>query len=340
VKGGPLALTLGDPAGVGPEIIVKAWSELRRGGPPFLVVGDFQALASASAGGASILKKVIAPSQAMAVFEEALPVLDLPLRARVVAGQPSAAAAPAIIQWIETAVGLALSGAVAGVVTAPIAKAPLYEAGFKFPGHTEFLGELTAAETFEGARGPVMMLIAGGLRVALVTVHEPLAKVSGLLSVEAIVNAGLVTAQALRCDFGIARPRLAVAGFNPHGGEGGAMGREEIEIVAPAVRILADLGVEVTGPHPADTLFPEVMRSRYDAAICLYHDQALIPVKMLDFWGGVNVTLGLPIVRTSPDHGTAFDIAGRGLARADSLIAAIRLADQLAQARAKAARAG
>jgi 4-hydroxythreonine-4-phosphate dehydrogenase len=340
VKPGPLALTLGDPAGVGPEIAVKAWSELRHGGPPFLVVGDFQALASASAGGASILKKVIAPAEAMSAFPDALPVLDLPLRARVVAGQPSAAAAPAIIKWIETAVGLALSGAVAGVVTAPIAKAPLYDAGFKFPGHTEFLGELTASESYEGARGPVMMLIAGDLRVALVTVHEPLAKVPGLLSIEAIVNAGLVTAEALRRDFGIAEPRLAVAALNPHAGEGGALGREEGEIIAPAVRALEDLGVDVTGPHPADTLFPETMRSRYDAVICLYHDQALIPVKMLDFWGGVNVTLGLPIVRTSPDHGTAFDIAGRGLARPDSLIAAIRLADQLAQARAKEARAG
>jgi 4-hydroxythreonine-4-phosphate dehydrogenase len=340
VKAGPLALTLGDPAGVGPEIAVKAWNELRRGGPPFLVVGDFQALASASAGGASILKKVIAPGEAVSAFAHALPVLDLPLRAPVVAGQPSATAAPAIIKWIETAVGLALSGAVAGVVTAPIAKAPLYDAGFKFPGHTEFLGELTASETYEGARGPVMMLIAGDLRVALVTVHEPLAKVPGLLSVETIVNAGLVTAQALRRDFGIAEPRLAVAALNPHAGEGGALGREEGEIIAPAVRALEDLGVDVTGPHPADTLFPETMRNRYDAVICLYHDQALIPVKMLDFWGGVNVTLGLPIVRTSPDHGTAFDIAGRGLARPDSLIAAIRLADQLAQARAREARAG
>jgi 4-hydroxythreonine-4-phosphate dehydrogenase len=334
VKGGPLALTLGDPAGVGPEIIVKAWNELRRSGPPFLVVGDLQALASAPGGGASILKQIVAPSEALEAFPDALPVLNLPLRSPVVAGQPSAASAPAIIQWIETAVGLALSGAVAGVVTAPIAKAPLYEAGFKFPGHTEFLGELTAAERFEGARGPVMMLIAGDLRVSLVTVHSPLAKVSGLISVEAIVNAGLVTAQALRRDFGIAEPRLAVAALNPHAGESGAIGREEIEIVAPAVQALEALGINVSGPHPADTLFPEGMRARYDAAICLYHDQALIPVKMLDFWGGVNVTLGLPIVRTSPDHGTAFDIAGRGLARADSLIAAIRLADQLAKARA------
>ncbi|WP_394761033.1 4-hydroxythreonine-4-phosphate dehydrogenase PdxA [Phenylobacterium sp.] len=339
MKPGPLALTLGDPAGIGPEIIVKAWTALRHGGPPFLVVGDYQALASASAGGASILQKVIAPAEALDAFEHALPILDLPLRSPVIAGQPSPAAAPAIIQWIETAVGLALSGAVAGVVTAPIAKAPLYDAGFKFPGHTEFLGELTAAANFDGARGPVMMLTAGGLRVALVTVHTPLAKVSGLLSVEAIVNASLVTAQALRRDFGIAEPRLAVAGFNPHAGEGGGIGREEIDIVAPAIRALEDLGVNVTGPHPADSLFPAEMRGRYDAAICLYHDQALIPVKMLDFWGGVNVTLGLPIVRTSPDHGTAFDIAGRGLARPDSLIAAIKLADQLARARAGQVRA-
>ena len=333
MKAGPLALTLGDPAGIGPEVIVKAWAELRRGGPAFLAVGDYQALASASAGGASIVEKVLAPAEALDVFKDALPVLDLPLRSPVVAGQPSPAAASSIIKWIETAVGLALSGAVAGVVTAPIAKAPLYAAGFKFPGHTEFLGELTASERFEGARGPVMMLIAGDLRVALVTVHEPLAKVSGLLSVDKIVNAGLVTAQALRRDFGIAEPRLAVAGLNPHSGEDGGIGREEIEIVAPAVRALKELGVDVSGPHPADTLFAEAMRPRYDAAICLYHDQALIPIKMLDFWGGVNVTLGLPIVRTSPDHGTAFDIAGRGLARADSLIAAVRLADQLARTR-------
>jgi 4-hydroxythreonine-4-phosphate dehydrogenase len=337
VKAGPLALTLGDPAGIGPEIVVKAWTALRQSGPPFLVVGDLQSLASASGGGASILKQVIAPSEALDAFPDALPILDLPLRSPVVAGQPSPTAAASIIQWIETAVGLALSGAVAGVVTAPIAKAPLYAAGFKFPGHTEFLGELTAGETFEGVRGPVMMLIAGDLRVSLVTVHEPLAKVPGLLTVEAIVNTGLVTAQALRRDFGIAKPRLAVAALNPHGGEGGSIGREEIEIVAPAVRALEALGVEVIGPYPADTLFPETMRAHYDAAICLYHDQALIPVKMLDFWGGVNVTLGLPIVRTSPDHGTAFDIAGRGLARPDSLIAAIRLADQLARARAGAA---
>ena len=239
-----------------------------------------------------------------------------------------------MIQWIETGVGLALSGAVRGLVTAPIAKAPLYEAGFRFPGHTEFLGELTQATRYDGARGPIMMLAVPGLRTTLVTVHEPLSKVAGLLTIEKIVNAGLVTAQALRRDFGVAQPRVAVAGLNPHAGESGGIGREEAEIIAPAVRALRDLGVDATGPYPADSLFPETTRARYDAAVCMYHDQALIPVKMLDFWGGVNVTLGLPIVRTSPDHGTAFDIAGRGQARPDSLIAAIQAAEDIAVRRA------
>jgi len=331
VKNGPLALTLGDPAGIGPEIIVKAWSQLRADGPGFVVVGDYQSLASAS--GATAVRRVTTPTEGGRVFSEALPVIDLPLRSPVVAGQPSPTAARAIIQWIETGVGLALSGAVRGLVTAPIAKAPLYEAGFPFAGHTEFLGELTASAGFDGARGPVMMLAVDGLRTSLVTVHEPLAQVGAKLTIEKVVNAGLVTAQALRSDFGIAAPRLAVAGFNPHAGEDGAIGREEIEIVAPAVRTLRELGVDAVGPTPADSLFHEAARARYDAAICMYHDQALIPVKMLDFWGGVNVTLGLPIVRTSPDHGTAFDIAGRGYARPDSLVAAIRMADEIATRR-------
>ena len=333
MKTRPLALTLGDPAGVGPEITVQAWQALRREPLSFLAVGDFQALASASPAGAAILRRITSPDEAQRIFPDALPVLDLPLPAPAVAGQPSAAAAPLVIQWIETAVELALRGEVAGVVTAPIAKAPLYAAGFKFPGHTEFLGELTSAASYEGARGPIMMLTAQDLRVTLVTVHTPLARAPSQLSIEAIVNTGLVTAQALRRDFGIAAPRVAVAGLNPHAGESGSLGREEVELVEPAVRALRELGVDASGPYPADSLFPAEMRTRYDAAVCLYHDQALIPVKMLDFWGGVNVTLGLPVVRTSPDHGTAFDIAGRGLARADSLLAAIRLADQIGKRR-------
>ena len=328
----PLALSLGDPAGIGPEITVKAWRALRAEGPAFMVVGDVQALASAP-GGLSPVRAVADPDEALRVFDTAIPVLDLPLSTPVVAGQPSPANGGTVIRWIETAAGLALSGAVSGVVTAPIAKAPLYAAGFRFPGHTEFLADLTAAGQHDGPRGPLMMLIAGDLRVALVTIHAPLAAVPGLLSIETVVNAGLVTAQALRRDFGIARPRLVMCGLNPHAGESGGIGREEIDILQPAARALADLGVDIRGPLPADSLFHAEARASYDAALCMYHDQALIPVKMLDFWGGVNVTLGLPIVRTSPDHGTGFDIAGRGLARADSLIAAIRLAADIAARR-------
>jgi 4-hydroxythreonine-4-phosphate dehydrogenase len=331
VKQRPLALSAGDPAGVGAEIIAKAWRALRDGGPSFVVVGDAQLLASA--GGDVKVKTVTGPGEAMSVFADALPVIDIPLLSPVVSGQPSPAYAPRVIRWIETGVGLALSGAVSGLVTAPIAKAPLYEAGFKFPGHTEFLAELTATEGFEGARGPVMMLAASDLRATLVTIHTSLAQVPTALTIEKIVTTGLITAQALRQDFGIALPRLAVAALNPHAGEGGALGREEIEIIEPAVRALNELGVDAFGPAPADTLFHPEARVRYDGVLCMYHDQALIPVKMLDFWGGVNITLGLPIVRTSPDHGTGFDIAGRGLARPDSLIAAIRLAADIAARR-------
>jgi 4-hydroxythreonine-4-phosphate dehydrogenase len=279
------------------------------------------------------VRAVTRPREALDVFGEALPVIDIPLLSPVVSGQPSPAYAPQVIRWIETGVGLALSGEVSGLVTAPIAKAPLYDAGFKFPGHTEFLAELTAAERFEGPRGPVMMLAAGDLRTTLATIHTPIAKVPSALTVEGIVNTGLVTADALRRDFGVPAPRLAVAGLNPHAGEGGAIGREEIEIIGPAVAALRARGVDAQGPSSADTLFHAEARARYDGVLCMYHDQALIPVKMLDFWGGVNVTLGLPIVRTSPDHGTGFDIAGRGIARPDSLIAAIRLAAEIAARR-------
>jgi 4-hydroxythreonine-4-phosphate dehydrogenase len=329
----PLALSLGDPAGIGPEIIVKTWRALRQSGPAFMVVGDLEVLNAASVAGASGLRRVTGADEAERVFSEALPVLDLPLQAAVVAGRPDPGYAPAVIRWIETAVGLALSGEVEAVVTAPIAKAPLYQAGFTFPGHTEFIAELAAATSYDGARGPVMMLAGGGLRVSLVTIHLALRDVPAALSIERVVNTALVTAQALRNDFGVDRPRLALSGLNPHAGEAGALGREEIEIVGPAARALRDLGVDCSDPRPADTLFHDEARAAYDAVVCMYHDQGLIPVKMLDFWGGVNLTLGLPIVRTSPDHGVGFDIAGRGLARADSLIAAVRLAHDIAQRR-------
>jgi len=338
VKAEPLALSLGDPAGIGPEIVVKAWQALRSTGPAFVVVGDAQALASAGASGAA-LARITRPSQATEAFANALPVLDLPLQSSVVAGRSDTAHAASVIRWIETAAGLALSEEVSGVVTAPIAKAPLYEAGFRFPGHTEFLAELTASARHDGARGPVMMLCAGDLRTSLATIHLPLAAVPAALSIDTVVNVGLVTAQALGRDFGVTRPRLALAGLNPHAGEDGALGREEIEIIRPAARALRDLGVDCSDPRPADSLFHPAARATYDAVVCMYHDQALIPVKMLDFWGGVNVTLGLPIVRTSPDHGVGFDIAGRGLARPDSLIAAIRLAGEIAARRRSARQA-
>ena len=326
----PLALSLGDPAGIGPEIVAKAWRTLRTSGPTFFVVGDATVFATDAA---LPVRPILTSAEAAAVFHDTLPVLHQPLAGPAVAGRPSPTAGPAIIRAIETATALALSGEASGVVTAPIAKSVLYDAGFTFPGHTEFLGELTAAAAFEGVRGPVMMLTAADLRVTLVTVHEPLAAVSSKLTLAAITRAGQVTAEALTRDFGVAAPRLAVAGLNPHAGEDGRIGREEVDIIAPAVQALRAFGIDARGPYPADSLFHAEARAAYDAVLCLYHDQALIPVKMLDFWGGVNVTLGLPIVRTSPDHGTAFDIAGKGVARADSLIAAIRLADQIARRR-------
>jgi 4-hydroxythreonine-4-phosphate dehydrogenase len=327
---------MGDPAGIGPEIIVKAWEARSPDGPVFMVVGDHDALAAASSRGGAKLRRISSPEAAADLFADALPVLDLPLLSPVVAGKPSSAYAPAIIRWIETGVGLALSGAVGGLVTAPIAKKPLYDAGFSFPGHTEFLAELTAGAPYPGPRGPVMMLATGGLKTVLVTIHLPLAGAIASLTTAKIVEVGRTTAYALVHDFAISRPRLALAGLNPHAGEGGALGREEIEIVNPAAAELRAMGIDCADARPADSLFHEAARARYDAVICLYHDQALIPVKTLDFWGGVNASLGLPIVRTSPDHGVGYDIAGRGLARADSLIAALHMAHAMARARGQA----
>jgi 4-hydroxythreonine-4-phosphate dehydrogenase len=326
-------VTLGEPAGVGPEIIAKAWTRLRKTGPAFVVIGDAGALAKAAEPLGAPVREVARIAAAPAIFSAAIPVLHMPLPLPPVPGRPDAAAAPQVIAWIETAVGSTLRGETSGVVTGPIAKQTLYGAGFKFPGHTEFIGELTKDAPFQGARGPVMMLTAKDLRVSLATIHEPLARVPHMISLKRIVATGEVTAQALQRDFGVAAPRIAVAALNPHAGEGGALGDEEVRIVGPAVRALRERGIDARGPAPADSLFHEESRQGFDAALCLYHDQALIPVKMLDFWGGVNVTLGLPIVRASPDHGVAFDIAGKGVARPDSLIAAIRLADEMARRR-------
>jgi 4-hydroxythreonine-4-phosphate dehydrogenase len=326
----PLALTIGEPAGIGGEITLKAWLARNAAGlPPFFVLDDPQRLAHIVAAlGLSVpIHPIAAPEEAAAAFVRALPVLPVALPRPTVPGKPDSGNAAAVIGAIATAADFVKHGRAAAMVTNPIQKETLYAAGFPHPGHTEYLAELAGGVT------PVMMLLCPGLRVIPVIVHHPLAESIALLRTEAIVTAGRITAAALKRDFGIARPRLAVAGLNPHAGENGTIGREEIEIIAPAVAALRSLGIDVSGPAPADTLFHAAARARYDAALCMYHDQALIPLKTIDFDRGVNVTLGLPFIRTSPDHGTACDIAGKGIASPASLIAAIALAGELARRR-------
>ena len=326
----PLVISMGDPAGVGPEIIAKAWSELKSGQTPFVVIGDGNLMATQGVP----VQQVFSPAEATGLFARALPVMHQPLPAPVTVGKPDPANAASVADWIERAVDLTLSGEASGVVTAPIAKAPMYAAGFRFPGHTEFIAELTADAPFKDTRGPVMMLTAKNLRACLVTIHVAIDQLPELVTADRVMRVARVVRDSMRRDFGIASPRLAMAALNPHAGEGGAIGLQEINILKPAAAALRAEGIDISEPLPADTLFHDEARARYDAHICLYHDQALIPVKTLDFWGGVNVSLGLPIVRTSPDHGTGFDIAGKGIARADSLIQAIKLASEMAAARA------
>lgn len=268
-------------------------------------------------------------------FADTLPVINLGDSPLVIAGKPDSALAPIITGSIAAAVTACLSGEAAGLITNPIAKEVLYKAGFSHPGHTEYLGELTKGAPHSGPRGPVMMLSGGGLRVALATVHLPLKDAASTLSMETIISTATVMHHALIRDFGVKNPRIALTGLNPHAGEGGALGREELEIINPAANALRSVGINATDAKPADTLFHAEAREGYDAVLAMYHDQGLIPVKTLDFHGGVNITLGLPIVRTSPDHGTAFGIAGQNIARADSVIAAIKSARNIANNRAK-----
>jgi len=318
----PLALTMGDPAGIGGELTVRAWQTLHSNGPCFLALDDPQRLTGIP------IAEIGDPAEAAAIFPNALPVLPVKLAEPPQPGRPNKANARAVIASIERAAALCLSGEASGMVTNPINKAALYDAGFGYPGHTEFLAALT------GAHGKqIMMLASPDLRVVPVTVHASLRDSIGMLTTEAIVAAARTTAAALHRDFGIAHPRLGIAGLNPHAGEQGALGDEETTIIAPALATLRAEGIDVSGPWPPDTMFTRTARARYDAAICMYHDQALIPLKTLDMDHGVNVTLGLPIVRTSPDHGTAYDIAGKGIAEPASLIAAIQLAAELAYAR-------
>lgn len=327
----PLALTMGEPAGVGPEITLKAWAaRAAESLPTFFAIGPTNLYAGlASTLGLDIpLKEISKPEDAAAVFNDALPVLPIDLGASVVPGTLASANAHAVMRSIDMACDFAMNGEAAGLVTNPIHKRALYEAGLKVPGHTEYLAERSGGAT------PVMMLSCPGLRVVPVSVHEPLRDVATSLTVGMIAEKGIILARALKNDLGIERPRIAVAGLNPHAGEEGHIGREEIDMIAPAMKLIAqEEDIELLGPLPPDTMFHAAARARYGAALCMYHDQALIPIKTIDFERGVNTTLGLPIIRTSPDHGTALDIAGRGVANPLSLIEAIRFAHEIASHR-------
>lgn len=328
----PLALTMGEPAGIGGELALKAWScRSAKAVPAFVLLDDPERIAAlAMRIGLDVPTEAVGSAgEAAEVFGRALPVLPTALDHPVNPGFPDPSNGAAVLSSIERAVALVQAGECAGMVTNPIQKSALYEAGFGYPGHTEYLAALAGMAT-----EPVMMLAGGGLRVVPVTIHLPLRDAIDTLSTDMIVQCGRVTAAGLRDDFGIADPRLALAALNPHAGESGSLGMEEIDIIAPAAAILKREGYSVIGPLPADTLFHAAARSRYDAVLCMYHDQALIPLKTVDFDTGVNITLGLPFVRTSPDHGTALDIAGTGKADPSSLIAAMKTAVEMAGYRA------
>jgi 4-hydroxythreonine-4-phosphate dehydrogenase len=324
----PLAISAGDPAGVGPEIIGKAWEEhIRRGLPTFFAVGDVESFARNWGGP---IDRIDSPDQAGRRFRYALPVLHIHDCTDVAPGQPNADGAHCALQSLEMATGLVRSGTASALVTGPVSKAQLYAIGFDYPGQTEFVAERCGIESAQA----VMMLAGPDLRVVPMTTHVAMAGVMEQLTPALIRHRVLTTIKGLQRDFAIENPRLALAGYNPHAGESGAMGREEIDLFEPALLQLRAEGVDIAGPLPADTMFHTEARARYDAALCAYHDQALIPLKTLYFHEAVNITLGLPIIRTSPDHGTAFDIAGKGIARPDSMIAAIRMAAQAVANRA------
>jgi 4-hydroxythreonine-4-phosphate dehydrogenase len=327
----PLALTLGEPAGIGPDLAIAVWR--RRAAldlPPFYVLGDPAFLARrATLAGVPVPVHACEPAGAASIFAAALPVVDTGVAATATPGHPDEASAPAAIAAIRLGVDHVLGGKASALVTNPVAKNVLYRSGFREPGHTEYLAKLAAAATGR-LRRPVMMLWSPELAVVPVTIHLPLADVPAALDTGLIVETARIVAADMASRFGIARPRLAIAGLNPHAGEDGAMGTEDKTVVAPAVEALRSDGIDARGPLPADTMFHPAARATYDAALCMYHDQALIPIKTLAFDHGVNVTLGLPFVRTSPDHGTAFDIAGSDRADPSSLIAALRLAARLA----------
>jgi 4-hydroxythreonine-4-phosphate dehydrogenase len=329
----PLALTLGEPAGIGPDLTIQLWRrrvELRL--PAFYLIADPEFIRQrARVLGVDVTLSVVTPAQAATTFARALPIVALDASITASPGAPDASSAPAAIASIRRAVADVLAGNAAAVVTNPIAKNVLYRSGFAEPGHTEFLAKLVQEATGKSAR-PVMMLWSPELAVVPVTIHLPLKDVVTRLTSDLVVETGRIVARDLTARFGISRPRIVVAGLNPHAGEEGALGEEDGTVVAPAVKRLQAEGIDAIGPLPADSLFHERARATYDVALCMYHDQALIPIKTLAFDHAVNVTLGLPFVRTSPDHGTAFDIAGTGTADPSSLVAALTLAARLSTA--------
>jgi len=322
----PLALTMGEPAGIGPELIAQLWADREiLDLAPFLYIGAPEAIQAVMP--TTPVEIISDVDEVDHVFDRALPCLPTELSEQIQPGIPNSKNADSVIDAIRLAVDQALKKKISGIVTAPINKSVLYQAGFDTPGHTEFLSRLCGKKD----EAAVMMLTAKNLRVVPVTVHVPIKDVAKQLTADKIFHAGMTLHHDLKYRFSIEAPKIAVAGLNPHAGEGGAIGFEEATHIMPAIWKLRDHGIDVGDPAPADTLFHAEARDRYDAVLCMYHDQALIPVKTVDFWGGVNVTLGLPILRTSPDHGTACELAGTGLARIDSMVAAVKLAQKIAQ---------
>ncbi|WP_088332575.1 4-hydroxythreonine-4-phosphate dehydrogenase PdxA [Sphingomonas mucosissima] len=324
----PLAVSMGDPAGIGPEVIAKAWAAREAASlPSFFAVGDVRAIERVWSGPVAPITDL---REVAGAFNTALPVLTVEDGGDIVPGHPDADGARCALHSLELAVGLTRSGAAAALVTGPVSKAQLYGIGFSHPGQTEFVAERFGVSK----ENSVMMLAGPSLRVVPMTTHVPLAHVASMLTIELVVAKGRATARGLRRNFGVAEPRLAFAGFNPHAGESGALGREEIDVLEPAIAQLREEGIIAMGPFAADTMFHQRARDQFDAALCCYHDQALIPLKALHFDEGVNITLGLPVVRTSPDHGTAFALAGQNRAEPGAMIAAIAMAAQAAAHRA------
>ena len=321
---------MGEPAGIGPDITIAAWRRLANEPIRFFLVGDADVIAQRAGemGAQCPVARISSPHEADDLFPAALPILHAAVQGPVVSGTLNGDNSAAVLSSIRTAVDFAEAGDIAGVVTNPIHKSVLYGSGFSFQGHTDYLAELARQKGHDAL--PVMMLVSGNLRTVPLTIHIALKDVPAALTHDVIVDQTRIIERDLQRYFGIARPRIAMAGLNPHAGEDGTMGLEERHVIEPAIKLLSDGGMNVTGPLPADTIFHDEARANFDVIVCMYHDQALIPVKSIDFHNAVNITLGLPFVRTSPDHGTALSLAGTGKANPASLMAAIRLAAEMA----------